>query len=235
MGFLDHSTNNIIIDAVLTNYGRQRLAENNGQFRIEFFSLGDDEVDYGLIKKYGRTVGKEKIVKNTPIFEAGTRAVTSMRHRMLTLPNPTIYKMPSLALESNQVSANGNVVLNGTVFGGGSSRTLTFEQKVDNAGTAVPAGLLDSTYTVYVNDRFITLPLHSLGAPEPVSKTRAYSKTNTGANQTFDILFSAKSSQELNAAAFATYGIGGVITTPVTIIGDQTGLRLDFKIEINKE
>ena len=64
MGFLDHSTNNIIIDAVLTDQGRKLLAENQGAFKISFFSLADDEVDYTTIRKFGRTVGKEKISKN---------------------------------------------------------------------------------------------------------------------------------------------------------------------------
>ena len=68
MGFLDHSTNNIIIDAVLTDTGRRLLADNQGKFRIAFFSLADDEVDYSLIEKFGRAVGKEKIIKNTPVL-----------------------------------------------------------------------------------------------------------------------------------------------------------------------
>ena len=72
MGFLDNSTNNIIVDAVLTDYGRQLLARNDGSFSIVKFALGDDEVDYLTIKKFGRTVGKEKIEKNTPVFEAQT-------------------------------------------------------------------------------------------------------------------------------------------------------------------
>ena len=70
MGFLDHSTNNIIVDAVLTDFGRQQLS--NGTFNVTKFAFGDDEVDYGLIQKYGRVVGKEKIEKNTPVFEAQT-------------------------------------------------------------------------------------------------------------------------------------------------------------------
>jgi hypothetical protein len=68
MGFLDHSTNNIILDAVLTDVGRRKLADNDGGFRIAFFSLADDEVDYTTIQKFGRTVGKEKIAKTTPVF-----------------------------------------------------------------------------------------------------------------------------------------------------------------------
>ena len=48
MGFLDNSTNNIIVDAVLTDYGRELLARNDGSFSIKKFAFGDDEVDYTL-------------------------------------------------------------------------------------------------------------------------------------------------------------------------------------------
>ena len=42
MAFLDNS-GDIILDAVLTDLGRKRLAEGN--FRITQFALGDDEID----------------------------------------------------------------------------------------------------------------------------------------------------------------------------------------------
>ena len=61
MGFLDNSTANIIVDAVLTDLGRQLLAANDGSFSIRRFSLADDEVDYGVVTRFGLVVGKEKI------------------------------------------------------------------------------------------------------------------------------------------------------------------------------
>ena len=39
MGFLDHSTNNIIVDAVLTDAGRRALARNDGSFQVFQFAL----------------------------------------------------------------------------------------------------------------------------------------------------------------------------------------------------
>ena len=37
MGFLNHATNNIIVDAVLTEKGREVLARNDGSFNIQKF------------------------------------------------------------------------------------------------------------------------------------------------------------------------------------------------------
>ena len=45
MGFLDNS-GDIILDAVLTDTGRMRLAKGDGSFKIVKFALGDDEIDY---------------------------------------------------------------------------------------------------------------------------------------------------------------------------------------------
>ena len=67
MGFLDHSTNSIILDAVLTDKGRELLSRNDNSFAITKFALGDDEIDYDIIKQYGRTIGKEKVEKNQKV------------------------------------------------------------------------------------------------------------------------------------------------------------------------
>jgi len=83
MGFLDHTTNNIIVDAVLTDEGRKKLASASGLSIIKY-AFADTEVDYTLLKKYGEVVGREKIEKNTPIYEANTNGTHPSRHSLLT-------------------------------------------------------------------------------------------------------------------------------------------------------
>ena len=46
MAFLDNS-GDIILDAVLTDSGRKRLARGDGSFRITQYAFGDDEINYG--------------------------------------------------------------------------------------------------------------------------------------------------------------------------------------------
>ena len=91
MGFLDHSTNNIIIDAVLTDLGRRKLSAGNlsNDFVVSY-AFADDEVDYTIIKKYGTIVGKEKIEKNTPVFEASTNAEFGVQYYLSTSSNPIV-------------------------------------------------------------------------------------------------------------------------------------------------
>ena len=102
MGFLDHTTNNIIVDAVLTDVGRAKLAQSgvSGGLNIVKYAFADNEVDYTLLKKYGETVGKEKIEKNTPIFEANTDATAYYS----TLIDYSVGSVPTVSIDTDTYS-----------------------------------------------------------------------------------------------------------------------------------
>ena len=142
MGFLDHSTNNIIVDAVLTDHGRSLIAATGTQSSIiQGYSFADDEVDYTIIKKYGVAVGKEKIEKNTPIFEASTNTAnvvssflytsdslgTAIRLNLTwTLPDPTE------SIAGADVGKSQDVYLNIVPLGMVSGDSYTLNVEFDN-------------------------------------------------------------------------------------------------------
>ena len=64
MAFLDNS-GDIILDAVLTDTGRLRLARGDGSFKITKFAFGDDEIDYSSYD------GNHPSVANWFIFNTG--------------------------------------------------------------------------------------------------------------------------------------------------------------------
>ena len=239
MGFLDHSTNNIIVDAVLTDLGRRVLADNQGRFRIKKFSLSDDEVDYGIIRKYGRAVGKEKIVKNTPIFEAQTRENLALKYRMLTVNDPTIIFLPSLSLEIIGEGASGQVNLN---VARSTSATISFEQKINTKQLQVPAGLADGEFVVILADRFLKLGNNERPiSVEPGSRTAYYiisaaseSTAEGGSKGSFVI----QPQSGLDSSIFSVYSTASNenrITTIVTVIGQSSGIRKDFVVNIDRQ
>src|SRR5574338_659006 len=153
MGYLDHSTNNILLDAVLTDTGRQFLARNDGSFSINKFALGDDEVDYTIIQKYGRTVGKEKIEKNTPVFEALTNQAYAQKFKLISISNPNLIRLPELSL-SGDSNVNGSDAV--VTLGKSTQKTanITIEQTVQNE-TSIDVELRDQTFVVEVNSLFL--------------------------------------------------------------------------------
>jgi hypothetical protein len=108
MAFLDNS-GDIILDAVLTDEGRRRLAEGKGTFRITKFALGDDEIDYGLYDKNhpsGSAYFDLEILQ-TPIFEAFTNNGSSMKSKIISIGNPNLLYLPVIKL--NDQNSRGPV------------------------------------------------------------------------------------------------------------------------------
>ena len=151
MGFLDHSANNIIVDAVLTSLGRKKLANSFDTFKVAQFALADDEIDYGVIEKYGRTVGKEKIEKNTPVLEAFTRGSLGLKNKLVTLSSEFSYYMPNFVTTTK--TADGLLNFSNTI----GTTTLSIEIKMEKDGLSIPRDIRDREILVHLDNRFLFL------------------------------------------------------------------------------
>lgn len=112
MAFLDNS-GDIILDAVLTDEGRTRLARGDGSFRITNFALGDDEINYAL---YDTTAAGSALydlnIMKTPILEAFTNKAISMNSLLMTLGGSNLLWLPSLKENSKKATfASGEYYL----------------------------------------------------------------------------------------------------------------------------
>ena len=105
MGFLDNS-GDIILDAVLTDLGRKRLAEGNGTFKVSKFALSDDEIDYGLYDK-NNTSGSAYYdinILQTPVLEAFTNNMSSMKSRLLSIARKDLLYLPVIKIFNQDAS-----------------------------------------------------------------------------------------------------------------------------------
>ena len=101
MGFLDNS-GDIILDAVLTDLGRKRMAE--GTFTITQFALGDDEINYATYNPdhpSGSAYYDLQIIQ-TPILESFTNNTSTMKSRLLTLDNNANFLYLPVMIENKQ-------------------------------------------------------------------------------------------------------------------------------------
>jgi hypothetical protein len=95
MAFLDNS-GDIILDAVLTDAGRYRLAQGNGSFKITKFALGDDEIDYASYNKNhpSGSAYYDLEILQTPVLEAFTNNTSTMKSKLLSIPRTNLLYMP---------------------------------------------------------------------------------------------------------------------------------------------
>lgn len=106
MAFLDNS-GDIILDAVLTDAGRKRLARGDGSFRITQYTFGDDEINYG---RYDSTNASGSAyydleILQTPILEAFTNNIASLKSKLLTLTNNNLLYLPVIKMNTNDTNA----------------------------------------------------------------------------------------------------------------------------------
>ncbi len=101
MAFLDNS-GDIILDAVLTDTGRARLAKGDGTFKITKFALGDDEIDYSLYNKAHASGSAyyDLEIMQTPLLEAFTNNTSSMKHKLISLPRTNLLFLPEIKLNT---------------------------------------------------------------------------------------------------------------------------------------
>ncbi len=103
MAFLDNS-GDIILDAVLTDTGRLRLAQGDGGFKISKFALGDDEINYELYNKTHASGSAyyDLEVLQTPVLEAFTNNTSNLKSKLVSLSRTNILYMPTLKLNKNE-------------------------------------------------------------------------------------------------------------------------------------
>ena len=120
MAFLDNS-GDIILDAVLTDLGRKRMAE--GQFNIQSFALGDDEIDYRIYNKThpSGSAYYDLEILQTPVLEAFASSNANVNYGLVSMGgNLNLLYMPTMKVfgSDKKVMPTGNQIMrpNGSVY-----------------------------------------------------------------------------------------------------------------------
>tara|TARA_Y100000034_G_scaffold136888_1_gene216719 strand:+ start:10348 stop:11391 length:1044 start_codon:yes stop_codon:yes gene_type:complete len=120
MAFLDNS-GDIILDAVLTDTGRMRLARGDGSFRIAKFAFGDDEINYELFRNGNHPSGVHPSgsayydieILQTPVLEAFTNNASMLKNKLLSIPKNNLLYLPMLLFnEKRDTQTEKNALLN---------------------------------------------------------------------------------------------------------------------------
>ena len=144
MAFLKNDAD-IILDAVLTDVGRERLARGDGSFNVVKYAFGDDEINYELHDSSAGTAYADLNILKTPILEAMTNNKVALKNQLITMQNMDnqLY-LPILKLNTNSAETKGP----GKPFATGinadsyvvACTTTTVET---NYADSLPAGFID--------------------------------------------------------------------------------------------
>lgn len=144
MAFLDNS-GDIVLDAVLTELGRKKLAEGNGGFKVSKFALADDEINYKLfnINNPSGSAYYDLNVNLTPTLEPTTNSNAGLQFKLKTYANPNLLYLPALKLnQSDYIDSKTKSKLN-TTFN--AFVVLVNDTAISTLGTSITTvdGLID--------------------------------------------------------------------------------------------
>ena len=145
MAFLDNS-GDIILDAVLTDTGRMRLAKGDGTFKIVKFALGDDEIDYGLFDKNHASGSAyyDLDIMQTPVLEAFTNNTSVLKHKLMSMPQTNLLYLPTVKLNPTANDSASPVKL---TIGSGA---------ITAASPVTSANVAEGVFIVAANDETLT-------------------------------------------------------------------------------
>jgi hypothetical protein len=211
MGYLNNQV--VTVDAILTKKGRELLAQGGNAFNITQFSLSDDEVDYSLYNPthpsgsayYGEAI------ENMPVLEAFPNELQTMKYKLVTLPRSTAV-MPTLTVGTNVIQL---VTGESTLI---APQTQTFEGT--NSET--------SGYTATFSNITYASSFTGAGA---AANTALNNLTTLGTNVSKTI---TGNTFTLEATSINIFGSLTVLYATLTLVGRDTGARLQVPFELRK-
>ena len=169
MAFLDNS-GDIILDAVLTDTGRMRLAKGDGTFKIVKFALGDDEIDYGLFDKNHASGSAyyDLQIMQTPVLEAFTNNTSVLKHKLMSMPQTNLLYLPTIKLNPTSNDAASAVSL-----------TLGSGNSITGAAAVTSSNVASGIFIVPANEETLTKFGEAATSNSFKNKTGVISRTDS--------------------------------------------------------
>jgi len=207
MAYIDNQT--ITVDAVLTQKGRQLLAQN-GNLNITSFALADDEIDYTLYQPNhpNGSAFYDIALRNAPVFEPLTDETQVMKYKLVTL-NQGVTSIPVITIAQDKILVTkdytGDIVINPSTN---------------------PAYNLQAGYTAILGNKNVGLLI--------VQQTNAVnSVSNTVPTFAGDINIASAQVVVGNSFRFVpNSGLNKTTTTNLTIIGNESGGSISIEVTV---
>jgi hypothetical protein len=207
MAYIDNQT--ITVDAVLTQKGRQLLAQN-GNLNITSFALADDEIDYTLYNPNhpNGSAFYDIALRNIPIFEPLTDETQVMKYKLVTL-NQGVTSIPVITIAQDKILV-----------------TKDYTGDIVISPSTNPAYNLQAGYTAILGNKNVGILI--------VQQTNAVnSVSNTVPTFAGDINIASAQVVVGNVFRFVpNSGLGTTTTTNLTIIGNESGGSTSIEVTV---
>lgn len=218
----------------MTDLGRQKIARNDGSFKIVGYTFGDDEIDYTLFNPSTGSAFVDQQILNTPVFEANVNEKLGLNYPLMIITNPNLKYLPKLLADNATVSI-------GEEKGASAGVTLRYYQDSSTNAKIVPVEIQDTAFRVELLNDFLHIENQTPVDVSPygtsiyiVQRDAALIQATQGSQLTFKIRV-----QSLTSTIWNTFGAGTApnrtISTKVKATGINSGLSTTVTVSITEE
>ncbi len=222
MGYLNKAT--ITVDAILTNRGRELLAQSGrGALTITKFSIADDEIDYGLYNE-AHPEGSEyygSIIENMPVLEATPDEQQIMRYKLVTLD--------SADFSNTFVQANGTILIPSIT--GFENKTLTSATPQVGFNIATNPTFAENYTLIVANANLFNIYGGVYNAQ--TNSTPLNTSSTINANGSITLKFTGGTGGTITTLFTIAKIEGKTGSTTATLFGDRTGATASITITVN--
>lgn len=213
MAYLNNSS--IVVNAILTDVGREKIARGRNEFNISHFALGDTEIDYSNWNT-DHPLGSAYygiVIENMPIMEAVPTAAQNLKYKLVTLPKKTV-RIPVISVPQSAVTLKPGQSIN--------IKPQTVNYTDGNSTYGYTFTLADSDVCTMIVDETSKAQQFG-GATDAVPAPISESETGQAITVTGKSVVLTANLQQLAAK-----------TTTLTITGVETGGRIVVNVTVQK-
>ncbi len=229
----DFLAGTVVIDAVLTDLGRQFIARGDGSFSVTKWSPIDDEVDYNLWDP-SSPGAEDAAILVTPILEGFINESFAAHYPMMSCDIPNLRYLPKISTEPASITKYyRDAIKNSFVV------TVTAKM-ISNDISSIPSQLWDPTFIVQCDDDLLFLEnsdLVNISAYNVASYIVPTSATTITNVNSCNVYFR---SREVTSEIWSSYALPGTaapnrqIATIVKFTGTTSGLGCAIRITLTE-
>lgn len=232
MGWLsaDYVNGTVIVDAVLTDKGREFIARGDGSFNPTKWTVSDDEIDYTLWDA-ASPGAEDAVIITTPILEGFINEQFSLKYPAISCDVPNLRYLPVTSTEPSSISKYYRDAIKNAFL-------ITVVQKmITNDVASIPTSIWDPSWIVEMDDDL-------LYAQADLTNISAYNRANYIIPTTSTSISNVNQgvvnirTREVTSNMWSVYGSGTspnrTILTKVKFTGINSGLMVTINITLRE-
>jgi hypothetical protein len=221
----DYLAGTVVLDACLTDKGREFISRGDGSFTVSKWTVGDPEIDYSLWDPSSPGAEDAKIL-TTPVLEGFINEGFAFRFPMMSCDIPNLRYLPKIVTEPASVTKYYRDAIKNSFV------VSVVQKMITNDVASIPASIWDPSFIVEVNDDLlyaeadlVNISAYNVGSYIVPTNSTTITNVNSA-----NIYFR---SREVRSEQWSIYGTGVAPSRQILTYAKFSGVNSGLSVRVN--